>query len=343
MNTDTINGETAASSPEEYQAYSPPETTPMAEYRNDRKFLQPSRGAKYPKQRYNRRYYYRGNNKGRNIICSNCSGRGHLFKDCKKPIQSYGVLAWTFRYDANKQPELAVCLIQRRHTISYEAFVRGKYHLDELKMHCERMTTQEKQAIRDEPWDLLYDNVMNNKGVDVQMSTNIYTQRERQRAKNLYDSVNIDQLFANDDTPEIEEPTWEFPKGRRYVNENDQHCALREFHEETGIPKEGVTVILGRTGTPLWFQEQFCGINKRQYHNRYLLAFVDPECNQPFIDETNFSQISEVQDARWFSFDDAYAIIHSFHPEKQECLRQSFDAIQTQLSGSWRHCIPQSE
>lgn len=271
--------------------------------------------------RYHRRYYYRGS-KARAVTCSNCSGRGHLFKECKKPIRSYGVLAWTF----DAKGELRICLIQRRHTISYEAFIRGKYDIDELKLHRERMTIHEKHAIQNNDWDVLYDNIMNNKQIhDTRPNSNLYSQRERQRAKHLYDSINIEKLFEN--TPEtITEPTWEFPKGRKFLQETEQECALREFQEETGIPLEDVTIITN-FHSPIWFEEVFCGINKRQYHNRYLLAYLKPDSKGPFIDKTNDSQMSEVQDSRYFTFDEAMAIIHPFHQEKQECLRQSFEAI----------------
>ena len=103
----------------------------------------PRIGKKY---RYTKRYYYRDKKPFTN--CSNCEGSGHLFKDCKKPIQSFGILAWTLKPskpDASSSSSsslttslLSVCLIQRRHTISFEAFVRGKYDVDELKMHSER-------------------------------------------------------------------------------------------------------------------------------------------------------------------------------------------------------------
>ncbi len=290
--------------------------------------------------RYHRRYYYRGN-KQRTVTCSNCTGRGHLFKECKKPIQSFGVLAWTFHPITH---ELCVCLIQRRHTISYEAFIRGKYDLDELEMHRDRMTVDEKLAIQTVCWDTLYDNIMNNKMAVASAESSsacasppqgdntdppsLYTQRERLRAKLLYEMVDIEKTFSVK-TDEIKEPTWEFPKGRRFIQEAEDVCALREFYEETNVPLEDVTVI----NTP-WIEERFCGINKRQYHNRYLLAFINPNSVGPFVDRTNASQMSEVQDARLFSFEDATAIIHPFHPEKRECLRQAYETIQYILTSN---------
>lgn len=296
------------------------------------------------KPRYHRRYYYRGA-RNRVVICSNCSGKGHLFKDCKKPIQSYGVLGWSLRsknglslyqddypipsdrfafmrglYQTNNY-DLCVCLIQRRHTISYEAFIRGKYDLDELPTHVERMTVYERAEILEKPWDVLYDNIMNDKGVD--SKSNNYMIRERQRAKQLYDSVIADFPQVVEKAELIYEPTWEFPKGRKFVQETEEMCAYREFEEETSVPLQDVSPL----NPVIWLEEQFCGLNKRMYYNRYMIALIDPRGKGPFLDETNLGQCAEVQNAKWFSYEEAMGTLHSFHPEKLECLRQSHTMV----------------
>lgn len=307
-------------------------------------------------KKYHRRYYYRGN-RNKSIICSNCSGKGHLFKDCKKPIQSYGVLGWTllpidpaqvipkpysteptellsyFKYlfRTNKY-KLHVCLIQRRHTISYEAFIRGKYDLDELEMHQARMTVDERRMIRELSWDSLYEDIMHDKPTP---NKSTYFVKERERAKSLYDEVDIDEFLDEKNYTEvIEEPTWEFPKGRRFVHETDQQCALREFEEETGIRMQDTTIIMlkDRPDTPLWIKENFCGMNKRFYHNKYILALIDPNSRGPFLDPNDSGQTSEVNDTKYFTFDAARDIIHSFHPEKREALKRSYRSILKLLS-----------
>jgi 8-oxo-dGTP pyrophosphatase MutT (NUDIX family) len=292
------------------------------------------------KHRYTKRYYYRDRKPF--INCSNCEGNGHLFKDCKKPIQSFGILAWTLKPNTLKETSLqsplqsttlSVCLIQRRHTISFEAFVRGKYDVDELQMHSERMTISEKKAILETDWDTLYDGVMNtkhaltNNTAELKQKQNVFTLRERDRAKLLYNSVDLKKLFGSDQSGVVN-PTWEFPKGRKFSKETEEACALREFQEETGIPIKDVTIVSDPvTKQPIWFEEVFCGINKRMYHNRYMLAFVNPESSGPFVDPNNASQLSEVQDARFFTYQDAMSIIHPFHPEKRMCLHQSYETM----------------
>lgn len=281
------------------------------------------------------------------MTCSNCNGRGHLFRECKKPIQSNGMLAWTLRGKtpeatarmmddtrfrkedapamkegeflhwmrdlyATGEYELAVCLIQRRHTISFEAFVRGKYNLDELEIHKERLTIAERDSIRTKPWEGLYRQVMSDKDAR-------YMQREKHRAKMLYDSIDLDGFLDGDTV--FDEPSWEFPKGRRFVHETDKQCALREFEEETGVPPADVLMLRG------WCEEEFCGTNKRMYRNKYYIALVHPKSDGPVIDQNNPGQISEVADTRWFLYKDAMAILRPFHEEKRVALRTSYNDV----------------
>lgn len=332
----------------------PSSYTPKKPYRRESEPLTQQRSFSDESQRsYRKRYYYRTRTNRRsgyrrNVTCSNCNGRGHLFRECKKPIQSNGMLAWTLRpvtteaqrlldedteFSKMATPamqeqkflqwmrklyrtggfELGVCLIQRRHTISFEAFVRGKYNdRAELEIHKERLTVAERHSIRTKSWEGLYRQVMSDKDAR-------YMHREKRRAKMLYDSINIDE-FLNGETV-FEEPSWEFPKGRRFVHETDRQCALREFEEESGVPTADVLLL------DKWCEEEFCGTNKRMYRNKYYIAFVHPKTDGPFIDRNNTGQTSEVANTAWFLYKDANAILRPFHEEKRVALKTSYDEI----------------
>lgn len=328
------------------------------------------------------RYSFCGNVK-HHITCTNCNGHNHLFKDCKKPIQSNGILAWTLRpkkletvknaivttddnattTDDNattttadnatttatakevknvavttQPPEdnprafhewmcklwqsgkfnLSVCLIQRRHTISYEAFVRGKYTREELHVYRDRMTSQEIERIRTNSWEVLYSNVMAVKDTH-------YMQREKRKAKQLYDSIDIVNLTSQAKAL-YHEPTWEFPKGRRFAHETDQECALREFEEETGVP------VADTIATDQWVEEEFCGLNKRMYRNRYCIAFVHPGTSGPYVDQQNASQTSEINAAKWCTYEESLKLLRPFHPEKHEVLKDTYKRVLAYLS-----------
>lgn len=266
-----------------------------------------------PSNRPYQRRKYRHNRNSRssfkkNVYCSNCNGRGHLFKECKKPIRSYGIIA--FRRKRNG--DIQICLIRRKNTISYEAFIRGKYKLDQLPIHLERMTTTEKEKIKRMDWDQLYSQICYHR-------SSKHAQRERKKARDLYDSIDAKTLFS-DVSSEWGIPEWEFPKGRKYFDESQQQCALREFREETNIKEKNVK-LLDRT-----FVEKFEGTNKRMYRNQYFLAMVSSESDEPYIDLNSKNQITEIGDVDWFSVEQGLDLIRNYHTEKKDILKSAYSA-----------------
>ena len=88
--------------------------------------------------------------------CSNCNKLGHYFRECKEPVTSYGIIAYRVR-----QPETALepavlnnvgnpdtlngldgkqiefLLIQRKDTLGYVEFMRGKYNIGNAEVDSE--------------------------------------------------------------------------------------------------------------------------------------------------------------------------------------------------------------
>lgn len=219
--------------------------------------------------------------------------------------------------------DLVVCLIQRKHSISFEAFVRGKYNNSELQTHKNRMTRSEREAIQTTSWEDLYRMLMSDKDAR-------YMQRERRRAKALYDTLDLQQLFQPTDTV-FEEPNWELPKGRRFVHETDRQCALREFYEETNIQSSEVMLLedrsceehSGQFCEERFCEERFCGTNKRMYFNKYYVGMVHPLSRGPYVDPENPNQTSEVKAARYYTLPQALALLRPFHNEKRSVLEES--------------------
>ena len=55
--------------------------------------------------------------------CNNCGNIGHLYRDCRHPILSYGIIL----YDDSIKEDVKIIMIERKDSISYIEFLRGKY------------------------------------------------------------------------------------------------------------------------------------------------------------------------------------------------------------------------
>ena len=70
--------------------------------------------------------------------CTNCGLSGHFFRNCMSPVTSYGIIAVKYpninkslfskSIINNRNDYLQFLLIQRKDSISYVEFIRGKYN-----------------------------------------------------------------------------------------------------------------------------------------------------------------------------------------------------------------------
>jgi 8-oxo-dGTP pyrophosphatase MutT (NUDIX family) len=233
--------------------------------------------------------------------CNNCGGNGHLFFNCKRPITSLGIVC----FRVNVKGETEYLLIQRKDTLGYVDFLRGKYsekNMFQLKNILMEMTEKEKTLIMTRGYPELWAKLWN-------------------KSEEEYDSTNRDKFDYikkhNRDLFEIAspwtDPEWGFPKGRRNFKEKDIECALREFEEETGYDRKQIKMIENLTG----FEEIFTGSNMKSYKHRYFLAKI------PYfitLDDKNF-QKSEVGNLKWMNYEMAREHIRPYNTEKLDILR----------------------
>lgn len=244
-------------------------------------------------------------------ICNNCGKQGHMFHQCKLPITSYGII--TFR---SSTEGLQFLMIRRKDSFGYIDFVRGKYspyNLTQLITMVDEMSLDEKKRILTLPFEQLWTEMWGN--------TNIQFKSEEIASKKKYDtlkeSVIIDDVkytledIVNLSKTKWRETEWEFPKGRRNQKEKDLDCALREFEEETGIPKESITII----ENVIPFEETFIGSNHKSYKHKYFLAYMNNSS-----DELNKFQITEVSKLEWKTIDNCLESIRPYNLEKKELI-----------------------
>jgi len=90
---------------------------------------------------------------------------------------------------------------------------------------------------------------------------------------------------------------WEIPKGKRKGRgETELMCAIREFEEETNIPKRAYQLL---PLAPRSFSHVDAGVN---YTNTYFISVAHFHFNAS-VDFSSASQLAEVSDIRWMDID----------------------------------------
>lgn len=191
------------------------------------------------------------------------------------------------------------------------------------------MTTAEKHILLNNDfetvWKQLWVNNTNNLKKEHNISKGKYNKLKEGyniRSQNVISRVDM-EFFAKN-SPSIEEQEWEFPKGRRKLNESDLVCALREFEEETTINRRTLVV----SDPNKQYEEIFIGKNKLRYRNVFYLATQSKSSitNASLFDPNNYDQIKEIKDVQWINYEQVCLKI-SKHIEKLELFRRVYNQI----------------
>jgi 8-oxo-dGTP pyrophosphatase MutT (NUDIX family) len=178
----------------------------------------------------------------------------------KDPITSYGILLFYIDPD----DKIWYLLAQRRDTIEYADFLRGRYSFPNLETYFGLMTLEERDRLTKYSFDELWDDLWVN-------HDNRFYRDVRPKAKAKYESnrqLMLDLLESTDST--TTEPGWGFPKGKKNLNETEIECAFREFKEETKMSLDYLNLLNLPPST-----EVFKGTNGRMYSTVYYIAQVD--------------------------------------------------------------------
>ena len=256
--------------------------------------------------------------------CNNCGNVGHLYKHCKFPIMSYGVLLFHNNNEGNKK----IIMVERKDTISYIEFMRGKYksiyNIDYIKLLLSRFSNNEKNKILnytfEELWKLLW----------------IHTETINYKIKKEYDKsysmfqtlksgflhngtcLSLKELIkSTEDTYQFNE--WEIPKGRRNNKETNKECAIREFCEETNLQKEMFSII----NNLVPFTEEYTGINNVRYKHIYYIGKINNLIDLS-INMDNKEQYTEIKDIKWFNEEECLFHIRDYNVSKKKVVQKFF-------------------
>lgn len=279
------------------------------------------------------------------MCCSNCNKLNHEYKDCKEPITSWGIILVNLNniisnikhddsthirnrisnicpqnykdleYLSKYMNDIKFLLIQRRHSIAYMDFLRGKYqidNIDQINYLFQYMNPNEIKSLKDKEFSDLWKEMWNNDPIKVN-NTREYTNclNKFSQLKNSNDlELNLD-FFINNVIPLYKTNEWGFPKGRKNHNESPIDCALREFSEETGIDSCKINII--KNIIPI--EENLTGTNGLPYRHIYYIAETTMD-NIQRIENNN-----EIGNIGFFNYNDAKNLIRDYHTDKKYVLQ----------------------
>jgi len=250
------------------------------------------------------------------MYCNNCGGKGHLFRTCKDPVLSCGILLLNSPHLPVDWTTTQILMIRRKDSMSFAEFMRGKYdptNLDYVSTLVRNMTLKEQAMIATESFETLWKSLWG----DDRSSPDYAVSRER------FHKLNRVSLMR-ENLSEYTEPEWGFPKGRRMRGETDLACAVREFGEETNIPRDAYVIP-----NNIVFEETFTGLNGIQYRHVYFIGLLRrPELidlRQKFTP----MQRREISGIAWKSFEEAQTLVRPHHVERMGMLNKLHSVAET--------------
>jgi len=247
------------------------------------------------------------------MYCNNCGVGGHIFRSCKEPVISCGILLLRSIFEPLRLPtdprHLSVLMVRRKDSMSYMEFIRGKYEvsdLDYVKRLIINMTVAEQSLIANSDFGTLWTKLWGSGRDSESIEFDI--------AKNKFDSLDIKKIIKEVPSP-YNEPEWGFPKGRRSRGESDLVCATREFLEETNIREEAYTIL-----PTVYFSEVFTGTNNIKYKHTYFVALLKDSTKIDLAQKLTPMQRREISAVAWKTLTECKNITRPHYVERRKMI-----------------------
>jgi ADP-ribose pyrophosphatase YjhB (NUDIX family) len=213
-------------------------------------------------------------------------------------------------------------LIQRRHSIGFMDFIRGKYkidNVDQINSLFQYMHESEIELLKIKTFEDLWKEIWNNdkNRIENLKKEYIIAQEKFNKLKNSISGVDVElnlDFYIKNIKPLYSFLEWGFPKGRKDKNETTLDCALREFSEETNIKLENINVI--NELEPI--EENLIGTNGIKYRHIYYIAEIKKNTN--FEIQNN----NEIGNIGFFQYNTAQNLLRDYHIEKKNILEQIY-------------------
>lgn len=238
--------------------------------------------------------------------------RGHISRNCNKPIRSYGVILLK-----DIETESKIVLINRKDSVCYIDLVRGRYNIHnklKLELLFSRITVDEYNKLKNDSFENIWKDLW-------LIETVVYNNDFNYCNKKCKELKKIIDMFK--DFPVYKETEWEIPKGKQNKNELYHVTAKRELQEETNIKEEDYDLIINISS----INELFLGEDDMQYENIYYIGLCNNDKNIK-INKNNPEQINEVKDIGLFTKKDALLKIRHYNISKLKIINNIFDFAQ---------------
>jgi ADP-ribose pyrophosphatase YjhB (NUDIX family) len=282
-------------------------------------------------------------------FCSNCNKYNHEYKECKEPITSWGIILVDYSqlnnneiihkdvnlkkhiYNINIQNKndieniskymnnIKFLLIQRRHSIGFMDFIRGKYktdNIEQINSLFQYMHQNEINLIKTLEFEDLWKEIWNfdeRKINSIKKEFIIAKEKFMELKTSTKLDLNLD-FYLNNIEPLYSFLEWGYPKGRKDKNESILECAIREFYEETNIDITKIKVI--NEINPI--EENLIGTNGIPYRHIYYIAETKENIN---LENKNNNEIGNVG---FFTYDESQKLLRDYHIEKKQILEQIY-------------------
>ena len=269
-----------------------------------------------------------------NPLCNNCGTHGHSYKECRYPVLSYGHILFRCS-DMNDIKEPQILMVQRKDSLCYIEFIRGKYdvyNLSYIQILVNKFNREEKEKVVsysfDELWKKLW--MLDEIDLDSLRFRSDYIKGKDKYEKLLkgitYKTTGI-HMNLNDivegTTTDYSESEWEFPKGRRNSGETNKECASREFGEETNYEVSDYELFDNMAP----FDEEYMGENHVRYKHVYYIGYLTNLEKDAVLDPANPDQITEIKNLTWFTKSESLDILRDYHHTRRTVIHKIFKFI----------------
>lgn len=234
------------------------------------------------------------------------------------------------------QNSIKFLMIRRKNTLGFIEFVRGRY--DEKDADCiislfEQMTADEIKKIDTSNFDGLWNDLWTSNKYNKNYEQEYEMSKKKFEILKQPNQEHDLSFYTKNVRPKWHTPEWGFPKGRRNFHERDLECAKREFSEETGLNNEDYVIL--KNITPL--EEELTGTDNVRYKHIYFVS-MSTATKDAKIDPNNKTQMDEIGDIGWFTFDEAIRVIRPYHTGRKKLLTHLYLYIMNKLIQYYRIC-----